>query len=410
MGTDTPISVLSERPKLLYTYFKQLFAQVTNPPIDSIREELVMSLVSLVGPRPNLLDLDSGGAHRRLEVSQPVLTNADLDKIRHVADIGGRGVPDRDAGHHLGRRGGRRRHGPRAGTALRRGERAVEQGFNILILSDRAVGPDRVALPALLACSAVHHRLILEGSRTGVGLVLETGEAREVHHFCVLAGYGAEAVNPYLAFETLDALHDEGAFPAGYTREKVQKNYIKAVSKGLLKVMSKMGISTYQSYCGAQIFDAVGLASEFVDRYFTGTATTVEGASARRGRGRDRGPAPMPPGATRRSTATCSMSAANMPSGCAANEPPVGAGLGRQAAACLARQQRRELRGICRGAERPEPQADDLARAVRVPRGRQRRAAGGGGARRRDRQAVRDRAPCPSARSRARRTPRSPSP
>ncbi len=279
MGTDTPISVLSERPKLLYTYFKQLFAQVTNPPIDSIREELVMSLVSLVGPRPNLLDLDSGGAHRRLEVSQPVLTDADLDKIRHVADLVGGAFLTETLDTTWDAAEGADGMGPALEALCDEAKRAVEQGFNILILSDRAVGPDRIALPALLACSAVHHRLILEGSRTGVGLVLETGEAREVHHFCVLAGYGAEAVNPYLAFETLDALHDEGAFPAGYTREKVQKNYVKAVSKGLLKVMSKMGISTYQSYCGAQIFDAVGLASEFVDRYFTGTATTVEGAS-----------------------------------------------------------------------------------------------------------------------------------
>ena len=279
MGADTPISVLSERPKLLYTYFKQLFAQVTNPPIDPIREELVMSLVSMVGPRPNLLDLDSGGAHRRLEVSQPVLTDTDLDKIRHVGDLAGGAFLTETLDTTWDAVEGADGMGPAVERLCGEAKRAVQQGFNILILSDRAVGPDRIALPALLACSAVHHRLILEGSRTGVGLVLETGEAREVHHFCVLAGYGAEAVNPYLAFETLDALQEDGAFPADYTREKVRKNYIKAVSKGLLKVMSKMGISTYQSYCGAQIFDAVGLASDFVDRYFTGTATTVEGAS-----------------------------------------------------------------------------------------------------------------------------------
>ncbi|MCY4503319.1 MAG: glutamate synthase-related protein, partial [Alphaproteobacteria bacterium] len=279
MGTDTPISVLSERPKLLYTYFKQLFAQVTNPPIDPIREELVMSLVSLVGPRPNLLDLDSGGTHRRLEVSQPVLTDTDLNKIRHVGDLVGGAFLTETLDTTWDAAEGAEGMGPALERLCGEAKRAVEQGFNILILSDRAVGPDRIALPALLACSAVHHRLILEGSRTGAGLVLETGEAREVHHFCVLAGYGAEAINPYLAFETLDGLHEDGAFPAGYTREKVHKNYIKAVSKGLLKVMSKMGISTYQSYCGAQIFDAVGLASDFVDRYFTGTATTVEGAS-----------------------------------------------------------------------------------------------------------------------------------
>ncbi len=279
MGTDTPISVLSERPKLLYTYFKQLFAQVTNPPIDPIREELVMSLVSMVGPRPNLLDLESGGTHRRLEVSQPVLTDADLNKIRHVADLADGAFLTETLDTTWDSAEGADGMGPALERLCDEAGQAVEQGFNILILSDRAVGPDRIALPALLACSAVHHRLILDGSRTGASLVLETGEAREVHHFCVLAGYGAEAINPYLAFETLGALHEEGVFPAHYTRETVWKNYIKAVSKGLLKVMSKMGISTYQSYCGAQIFDAVGLSSAFVDRYFTGTATTVEGAS-----------------------------------------------------------------------------------------------------------------------------------
>ena len=279
MGTDTPLSVLSERPKLLYTYFKQLFAQVTNPPIDSIREELVMSLVSMVGPHPNLLDLDSGGTHRRLEVSQPILTDSDLHKIRHVADLVGGAFVTETLDATWDAAEGKAGMGPAVERLCDEASRAVERGFNILILSDRAIGPDRIALPALLACSAVHHRLIREGSRTEVGLVLETGEAREVHHFCVLAGYGAEAVNPYLAFETLDALHEDGAFPASFTREKVHRDYIRAVCKGLLKVMSKMGISTYQSYCGAQIFDAVGLASELVERYFTGTATTVEGAS-----------------------------------------------------------------------------------------------------------------------------------
>ncbi len=279
MGTDTPISVLSDRPKLLYTYFKQLFAQVTNPPIDPIREELVMSLVSMVGPRPNLLDLDSGGSHMRLEVSQPVLTDTDLEKLRNVRDLAGGAFSTEtlditwDAGE------GADGLEPALERLCAAAGEAVEAGFNILVLSDRAVGPERIAMPALLACSAVHHRLIRAGSRTRVGLVLETGEAREVHHFCVLAGYGAEAINPYLAFETLDALHDEGAFPDRLTREQVHKNYIKAVSKGLLKVMSKMGISTYQSYCGAQIFDAVGLATDFVERYFTGTATTVEGVA-----------------------------------------------------------------------------------------------------------------------------------
>ena len=252
---------------------------MTNPPIDSIREELVMSLVSMVGPRPNLLDLDSGGTHRRLEVSRPILTDGDLHKIRHVAELVGGAFVTETLDATWDAAEGADGMGRAVERLCDEASRAVEQGFNILILSDRGIGPDRIALPALLACSAVHHRLIREGSRTEVGLVLETGEAREVHHFCVLAGYGAEAVNPYLAFETLDALHEDGAFPADETSEQVHRGYIKAVSKGLLKVMSKMGISTYQSYCGAQIFDAVGLSSEFVERYFTGTATTVEGAS-----------------------------------------------------------------------------------------------------------------------------------
>src|SRR3546814_68121 len=160
-------------------------------------------------------------------------------------------------------------------TLCRDAHQAVRGDYNILILSDRATGPDRIAIPALLATSAVHHHLIREGERTETGIVVETGEAREVHHFCLLAGYGAEAVNPYLALETIRALRDD--LPASVTEEKAAQNFVKAVDKGLLKVMSKMGISTYQSYCGAQIFDAIGLSSDFVRRYFTGTATTVEG-------------------------------------------------------------------------------------------------------------------------------------
>jgi len=274
MGTDTPIAVLSERPKLLYEYFKQNFAQVTNPPIDPIREQLVMSLVSMIGPRPNLLGHHAGN-HKRLEVSQPILTNEDLEKIRAIQDVldGAFRTATLDATWPAGA-------GAQAmEAALQRlcweATEAVLADVNVLILSDRAVGPDRIPIPAALATGAVHHHLIRQGLRMQTGLVIETGEAREVHHFCVLAGYGAEAINPYLAFETIDQLHRDGELRVDV--EKARGNYIKAVGKGILKVMSKMGISTYQSYCGAQIFDAVGLSSGFVEKYFTGTATTIEG-------------------------------------------------------------------------------------------------------------------------------------
>ncbi|HWU99909.1 MAG TPA: glutamate synthase large subunit, partial [Devosia sp.] len=278
MGTDTPISAMSDQSKLLYTYFKQNFAQVTNPPIDSIREESVMSLVSFIGPRPNILDLEGHGTRKRLEVHQPILTNADLEKIRAIgamednpfrsktlditypASLGADGM--KDALDQL----------------FSDAEMAVHSGDNIIILSDRLVGPDRIAIPALLATAGVHHHLIRKGLRTSVGLVVETGEAREVHHFCALAGYGAEAINPYLAFETLLAMrHDTNDIPEEVDEHELVHRYIKAIGKGILKVTAKMGISTYQSYCGAQIFDAVGLSSEFVSTYFTGTATTIEG-------------------------------------------------------------------------------------------------------------------------------------
>ncbi|HEY4075955.1 MAG TPA: glutamate synthase large subunit [Rhizomicrobium sp.] len=275
MGADTPIAVLSKKPKLLYNYFKQNFAQVTNPPIDPIREELVMSLVSMIGPRPNLLGRDAG-AHKRLEVSQPVLTNADVEKIRSISELVDGAFrtatidctwPASEGADGL------------SNAVLRichNATDAVLADNNILILSDRATGPDRIAIPAALATAAVHHHLVRQGLRMQTGLVVETGEAREVHHFCVLAGYGAEAINPYLAFETLEQIRvRQGLSLKPY---EVQKNYIKAIGKGVLKVMSKMGISTYQSYCGAQIFDAVGLASAFIEKYFTGTASTIEGA------------------------------------------------------------------------------------------------------------------------------------
>ncbi len=274
MGTDTPISALSDRSNLLYTYFKQNFAQVTNPPIDPIREELVMSLVSFIGPRPNMFDLEGNSRRKRLEVRQPILTNDDLEKIRCISffeeafDTKTLDITYAE------------KHGAAGMDAIltrlcERAEKAVHGGYNIIILSDRMMGPDRIPLPALLATAAVHHHLIRKGLRTSVGLVVETGEAREVHHFACLAGYGAEAINPYLAFESLEAL--AATFPEEVDAEKALKSYIKSIDKGLLKVMSKMGISTYQSYCGAQIFDAVGLSSAFVTRFFTGTATMIEG-------------------------------------------------------------------------------------------------------------------------------------
>ncbi|MBM3594251.1 MAG: glutamate synthase large subunit [Alphaproteobacteria bacterium] len=275
MGTDTPIPVLSKRPRLLYDYFKQNFAQVTNPPIDPIREELVMSLVSMIGPRPNLLGHDAG-SHKRLEVEQPILTDRDLAKIRSVeAALDGAFRTETLDITWPAEAGNKGLEYALKDICLAATE-AVLADRNILILSDRAQGPDRVAIPALLATAAVHHHLVRQGLRMQTGLVVETGEAREVHHFCVLAGYGAEAINPYVAFETLEEIRVRKELPV--TAEQAEKNYIKALGKGTRKVMSKMGISTYQSYCGAQIFDAVGLASSLIDKYFTGTATTIEGA------------------------------------------------------------------------------------------------------------------------------------
>ncbi len=275
MGNDVPVSALSDRPRLLFTYFKQNFAQVTNPPIDPIREELVMSLVSFIGPRPNLFDFEGLGKRKRLEVRQPILTNADLEKIRAIGNI-----PDNDFDAvtldiTYPAEEGAAGMAPALEALFEQAEATVHEGRNIIILSDRSVGPDRVAIPSLLATAGVHHHLIRRGLRTSVGLVVETGEAREVHHFCVLAGYGAEAVNPYLAFQTLFGMRE--SLTEELTDNAIVKRYTKAVNKGILKVMSKMGISTYQSYCGAQIFDAVGLASGFVDTYFAGTATTIEG-------------------------------------------------------------------------------------------------------------------------------------
>ncbi|HHS83000.1 MAG TPA: glutamate synthase subunit alpha, partial [Devosia sp.] len=252
MGTDTPISALSERPKLLYTYFKQNFAQVTNPPIDPIREESVMSLVSFIGPRPNIFDLKGLSSVKRLEVRQPILTNEDLDKIRSIGDIADNQFCTATLDITYFAEKGAQGMEKALDDLCKVAEARVREGHNIIILSDRLVRADRIAIPALLATAAVHHHLIRKGLRTSSGLVVETGEAREVHQFAVLAGYGAEAINPYLAFETLSAMQAEGRLPPEVDEKEVVQRYIKSVGKGLLKVMSKMGISTYQSYCGAQ--------------------------------------------------------------------------------------------------------------------------------------------------------------
>ncbi|MGL5632177.1 MAG: glutamate synthase-related protein [Azovibrio sp.] len=273
MGNDAALSILSNRPKPLYVYFKQLFAQVTNPPIDPIREELVMSLVSFVGPKPNLLNITEINPPIRLEIFQPVLSADDMEKIRHI----GKYTEGKFRSYELsicypvawGHEGIEARLASLAAEA----EDAVRQGANILIVSDRKLDKDHVAIPALLGTSAVHQHLVKKGLRTSTGLVVETGSAREVHHFALLGGYGAEAIHPYLALDTLRAMAEEDSEKA----DKYVNNFIKAVGKGLCKVMSKMGISTYMSYTGAQIFEAVGLQQDFVDQYFTGTPSKIEG-------------------------------------------------------------------------------------------------------------------------------------
>ena len=275
MGRDTPPAVLSDRPKMLSDYFKQRFAQVTNPPIDPIREKTVMSLVSLIGPRPNLLDLDMGGTQKRLEVSHPILTNVGLERVRRIENHVDDAFRTRKLSICYPADEGVAGVRPALERLCENATRTVRDGRNILILSDRCQAVDRIAIPALLATAAVHHHLIREGLRTEVGLVVETGEARQVHDFCLLGGYGAEAINPYLAIDTIQSLVDE--LPGTPTPAEARDTYVEAIKKGMLKVMSKMGISTFQSYCGAQIFDAVGLNTGFIDDYFTGTPSVIEG-------------------------------------------------------------------------------------------------------------------------------------
>lgn len=275
MGNDSPLAVLSDKNKPLYSYFKQLFAQVTNPPIDPIREAIVMSLVSFIGPKPNLLDINQVNPPMRLEVSQPILDFADMAKLRDIDKVtqGKFRSYTLDITYPLAWG----HEGVEAKLASLNAEAvdAIKSGKNILIISDRAVSATQLAIPALLALSSIHQHLVREGLRTTAGLVVETGSAREVHHFGVLAGYGAEAVHPYLAMETLVAIHKD--LPGDMSAEKAVYNYVKAIGKGLSKIMSKMGVSTYMSYCGAQLFEAIGLNSDTVAKYFTGTASRVQG-------------------------------------------------------------------------------------------------------------------------------------
>jgi glutamate synthase (NADPH/NADH) large chain len=273
MGNDAALAVLSNKDKTLYHYFQQLFAQVTNPAIDPIREELVTSLVSFIGPKPNLLGINEQNPPLRLEVSQPVLDFYEMEKIRHIERYTGGKFRSLELDLTYPAAWGAEAIEARLASLCAQAEDAVRSGYSIVVVSDRLVDAERVPIPALLALSAIHQHLVARGLRTSAGLVVETGSAREVHHFALLGAYGAEAVHPYLALETILAMHPSDT-AAG---SKAIKNYVKAVGKGLKKVMSKMGISTYMSYTGAQIFEAVGLKRDLVKRYFTGTSSAVEG-------------------------------------------------------------------------------------------------------------------------------------
>jgi glutamate synthase domain-containing protein 2/glutamate synthase domain-containing protein 1/glutamate synthase domain-containing protein 3 len=276
MGNDAALAVLSERQPPLFAYFKQLFAQVTNPPIDSIRENVVMSLDTGVGAEVNLLSESPEQAHQ-LVMDQPILRNHELEKLRQVShEIFDAATIDITWPIEDGTDG----MAGRLEALCEEAARYVDHGANILILSDRNLGPERVAMPSLLAVAAVHHHLVRAGTRLRTGLVIESGEPRDIHHMATLIGYGSSAINPYLMFESLGELADRSLLPEDLEREEAEKRIVKAIGKGLLKTISKMGISTIQSYCGAQIFEAVGLEPELIDRYFTGTASRIGGVGA----------------------------------------------------------------------------------------------------------------------------------
>ncbi len=273
MGNDTPLAVLSDRPQPLYNYFKQLFAQVTNPPLDAIREEIITSMITTIGAEGNLLE-ETPEQCRLLRLEHPILTNRDLARIRALDEPG---YKSRTLSLLFPRAAGAEGMRRRLDELRAEASRAVAEGVTILILSDRGVDRDWVPIPALLATSGVHHHLIREKTRTRCGIVVETGDAREVQHFALLTGYGAGAVNPYLAFATICDMQRQGLLPANVPAYKLEQNYIKAVNKGVLKVMSKMGISTQQSYRGAQIFEAIGLNTQLVEEFFTWTPSRIEG-------------------------------------------------------------------------------------------------------------------------------------
>ena len=275
MGNDSPLAVLSDKNKPLYNYFKQLFAQVTNPPIDPIREAIVMSLVSFIGPKPNLLDINAVNPPMRLEVAQPILDVADMARLRSIEAHTSAKFKSYELDITYPLAWGAEGIEAKLASLCAESVDAIRSGHNILIISDRKTDRENVALAAPLALSAVHQHLVRLGMRTTAGLVVETGSAREVHHFAVLAGYGAEAVHPYLALETLADLHKD--LPTDLATEKAIYNYVKAIGKGLSKIMSKMGVSTYMSYCGAQLFEAIGLEKTLVDKYFRGTASQIGG-------------------------------------------------------------------------------------------------------------------------------------
>ena len=272
MGTDTPLAVLSNKSQLLYNYFKQLFAQVTNPPIDCIREEIITSTYTTIGPERNLLDPQPESC-RQIRLKGPVLSNEEFERLRHIDQPGFKSIT-LPILFNVNKRGQGLEKA--LDNLFARASKAIREGHNVLILSDRGIDHDHAAIPALLAVAGMHHHLIREGTRTRVGLVLESGEPREVHHFALLIGYGAGAINPYLAFETLDDMIRQGILK-DIDHKKAVKNYLKAVTKSVVKTMAKMGISTIQSYCGAQIFEAIGLNHSVIDRYFTGTASQIEG-------------------------------------------------------------------------------------------------------------------------------------
>jgi len=271
MGVDIPLACLSDQPQPLFNYFKQLFAQVTNPAIDPIREELVMSLTSYIGNERNILDETPEQAHL-LKLPQPILTNRDLEKLRRVSwgDFLACTLPMMFNVH-----GGAGELERSIDSLCKRASWAIDSGYSLIILSDRGADKDSAPIPSLLALSAVHNHLIREGTRTRVALIIESGEPREVMHYCLLIGYGASAINPYLAIESLESMSDRGMLKVPF--QTALKHYKKAINKGLLKVFSKMGISTLQSYRGAQVFEAIGLAKSLIDKYFTGTSSRIEG-------------------------------------------------------------------------------------------------------------------------------------